>query len=313
LLEGVGAAALHPIIHLSYGIEADCDPEICGGLAHLCYAFVSHGKIERKDEPFDCSTLPLPAHFFGSHPKELSAYDISKDEAEEDYAPVDPSETGVDPFQELAKVRADTAFDDVKCGAKFQDKMDFLAKDKQTYVNKYDLPFADKSLAQLAPLLPKVVRQLTDVVLRLFAGTGSRDFFLLHAVTSCRGMDRALPYLDPSDQVRGLMYYWRAIVCVYIAQCRLQPEPEKETGAEKGGASKRSRSKPKQEMDVTTWDTVIPEILQINEEHLIKLAFVLRRQDSNLGLWPLRAKTAHTAHKEVCTKGFVYREGEESQ
>jgi len=179
VFEHFSGAALHPLIHLGFGLEIEGDDTgVAGGLAYLCYTppavsfeLQSDGSVKDTDDVFELlvalsedDSVPRPP-YPDSFQKRLS------------HAPTPRSRAYVQAWR-VMQLTEDGG------EAKFQHAIEALVR----------------------------------TVVTAFLLTNS-DFFVLHGVTSLFALLRVLPLVDDlGTRIRMLQLYWDVFVHVYIAQ-----------------------------------------------------------------------------------------------
>lgn len=125
----------------------------------------------------------------------------------------------------------------------------------------------------------------TLTALKAFDSSGYNDFFVLHLVTSFRSLkmsirtlcgidgsnDRDVTEEDARTAANGLNFFWRAVVCSYIAVGRptiLNLELDTMKREEEVAAKERNGP------IASSWQDVIDGVMPSRDEHLVKFAFV---------------------------------------
>eukprot|EP01116_Phalansterium_solitarium_P013433 TRINITY_DN30797_c0_g1_i1.p2 TRINITY_DN30797_c0_g1~~TRINITY_DN30797_c0_g1_i1.p2 ORF type:complete len:374 (+),score=164.19 TRINITY_DN30797_c0_g1_i1:77-1198(+) len=195
------------------------------------------------------------------------------------------------PLRLLEAVRHDAAFDAIKPtpNGRFQDRMKLLGEEKfQRVLERYDIYLQPPSADTKITVEDQLVKLFAHTVTSVFALSGCRDFFLLHGITSFRALSLVLPCLTRiGDVIEALRSFWRGAVCLYIAQGRPELQPAVE-----------------QPQPQRTWAELIETVTAGDDEHLIKLVWVLSQWEAHYGPEPLYLHTAANAVRLVHAHGY---------
>jgi len=115
------------------------------------------------------------------------------------------------------------------------------------------------------------INRMVLFAILLFAKTGSRDFFLLHGVSSTRATKKLLPLIsDGETKANILRHLWRGLLATYVCQglpnifSRRASRPDL-------AALKQS---PQQR-----WEKVVNVALRSTEEHIVKMVYSLKEEE----------------------------------
>jgi len=132
--------------------------------------------------------------------------------------PVQRIEGSKEPLSILQAVSSDPIFENFRVSnvSKFRHIVQKLSKAPfRAALEKYDIPL--DSNADINELL----RLFCKTVVQIFFCTGCCNFFLLHGITSMRGLQMILPLLsDKTIQLDAFRFFWKALVAVYVATGR---------------------------------------------------------------------------------------------
>eukprot|EP01027_Heterolobosea_sp_BB2_P017320 GEZU01024547.1.p1 GENE.GEZU01024547.1~~GEZU01024547.1.p1 ORF type:complete len:336 (-),score=80.84 GEZU01024547.1:226-1233(-) len=297
LVEGIGCSAFHPLIQIGYALHVRDQGEVARGLAYLMGSYTSLGKAAEK-----------PA-------------------AEEPQQPVSPNLL----IALLRHLHDDNTFDDAfpDHGIRFLKKMKVLVTDKYAEaLKKYDI-FIDRLDAGT---LDQILRTLVLLVTHLFSETGSKDFFLLHGVTSSWALRDILLELqrhrdatsistnattatgptstttstqpqDPIEklQIDLLRYYWKTLLAVYITQGR----PAFDFRAAEADLT---NAQTEDQYNGADWQEIIEKkARKASDSHLVKTIYVCHEAARVYGLSRrLFLKTAEEAYKVTTNNKRVF-------
>ncbi len=196
LLPGLVGAALHPLIHTGWAVEAQHDHMTADGIAYMAVAF-----------------QPLGTRSPHSPPSSL-------------WAPGAPGPIAAS----LAYVAAarERGFSDLS--DEVSNTEEYLAL-KRGYFQHRIITFDDpalplaQSLNEAAPLgLPglgdSLVPAIEEAVVLLAAAlrASNNEFFVLHGMTSLHAVLVLIPHLEPEDGRLALSYWWRALMATLVSQ-----------------------------------------------------------------------------------------------
>lgn len=196
LAPGLAGAALHALIHLGWGVDAEHTGMIRDGLAYLACA---HQRLALDD-------IHDPPHALWT---------------EDALRPIDASVRLLDRARSLG-------LGDVAHQASLTATYRSLARgDFQHRIiafNDPDLPLG-RALNESGPLgLPGTADPLAPALDECFALMGAalrasnNEFFVLHGLTSLHAAACLVPRLEPSDQRDLLTHWWRAAMATLVAQ-----------------------------------------------------------------------------------------------
>jgi hypothetical protein len=232
LSHGVAGAAFHGLITLGWGLEADCDETVAEGMAYLAFCNLPLGTLAEEGVKKD----PLQIL------KEVKARpELSLSTLFEQYHKDHTDHPG---FQTRLKIIRD--------------------KHGSALMKEFDL-YLDESGSE--EYMQATLKTLSQITCEGFANSGYRDFFMLHGITSYRALKMVLRHLHrASDKIVALKHYWRAFVCAYVAQGRIDLFiPEKFYNLP------------------LSWAKIIKPAIKNDDEHLIKIVYVCKREEEEYG------------------------------
>lgn len=191
LAPGISGSAVHPIIHLGFGIDfEDSEVTIAEGLAYLTHSFL-------------CLTTSQ-IDFQSKEPTSSESLDLS---------------------QVVAQIYEDKElWNNIRTtdAEGFQSKLKTLKNSKiDFYISKWKaLHTPTKSLEERQFLFDKMCQELAEVSVFAFYYTDppSSDFFLLHGVTGCYATICAAKLLDLDDGMKLLYYFCYTLLATYIVE-----------------------------------------------------------------------------------------------
>lgn len=145
-----------------------------------------------------------------------------------------------------------------------------IAKPKPALIaERMALAATDPAFAAVAAMLhiepAATLEPLATLAARLYAQ--SRNFTVLHLVTSAHAMRVLLPWLDEDDVAAALGHYWLAYAAGYVA-----------SGLAQGAGAKPSRATP-----TLPWDAIVTRAIASGDDHQIKLVDSCREQARGYG------------------------------
>jgi len=195
LLPGLAGAALHPLIHIGWALEADHDDMLAEGIAYLASI---NQRLGVKDGP-DGQTLWSP-----------EGADIMT-------ASIAYLKTARDAGHgTLANLRSLEPEYEQRGRGSFQHRMmtfndpDIPLGEVLDAAGPVGLPALD---AELLPAVDDCVALATAAYL-----ASDCEFFVLHGLTSLHATIVLLEHLDPVDQRRALAFWWRAAMATYVVE-----------------------------------------------------------------------------------------------
>lgn len=256
LLPGLAGAALHPLIHTGWGVEANHADMICDGLAYLSTAY----------QPLATDTRHTPPTTLWSSdaagPVEASLTFLSN-ASERDLSRIAYEAGETDAYQALKR-------------GNFQPRL---------------IAFDDPELALGAALnaagpigLPGVTVPLDNaveemvVVIAAALRASDNEFFVLHGLTSLHAVLCLAPHLEPEDQRLALAYWWRAAMATVVAE---DLPGLSQTADILGDWRNRQVQQPDAHQlsnkEKTWWLTALKGTLTSHDEHVPKAVYVLWR------------------------------------
>ena len=255
LLPGLAGAALHPLIHTGWGVEAGSPDMVAEGLAYLATAHQPLGTDERHRPPDPLwstrASGPIDAALaFLTGARALGLSSIARE----------ASQT--------------PAYLHLKRGS-FQPRL--IAFDDP------NLPLA-AALNAAGPLgLPDLdkpligaIEEMTALMTAALRGSDN-EFFVLHGLTSLHAVLVLLPRLEPLDQRLALAYWWRAAMATVIAQDF--PGISETAGILAKWRTERSKPAAAEmsAQDRAWWRATLDKAMSSLDEHVPKAAYVLWR------------------------------------
>ena len=196
LLPGLAGAALHPVIHTGWGVEANHVGMICDGLAYMATAYQPLATDARHTPPTSlwspdaASPIPSSLTFLSAandHNLSVVAHEASE----------------TDEYRELQR-------------GSFQHRM--IAFDDPELALGVALNDAGPlGLPGIGEPLDHAVEELV-VLMAAALRASDNEFFVLHGLTSLHAVLSLAPHLEAEDQRSALAYWWRATMAAVVAQ-----------------------------------------------------------------------------------------------
>lgn len=266
LLGGIAGALTHGIIHLGWGIDAGNDWMTTEGLAYLnfCYLGVDESKFHDNavEEQSPMESIMRVADDYHSQNLKEAWIAKSKLQYDTDFHP----ELVVAGFQwQLAKVLASPHS---------------VATNLPTWLNTY----ASEDLW----------KELYRTCVWIYLGTRDTDnhgnFLVLHSLTSLWGLEKVCQVInDPEVERKALKQFYANLVCLLAASS--------------GGFPTRSMLEQIQsevplsntdEKESFDWEPIVAAGIQEEEEHNIKLVYVMKALWNRYGQWHGFSEAAST-------------------
>ena len=281
LLPGLAGAALHPLIHTGWGVEAGSPEMVADGLAYMATAHQPLGTDSRHRPPDPLWSPHAPG------PVDAALSFLSRAQAR-----------GLSHIAHAASQAP--AYLHLNRGS-FQPRL--IAFDDP------DLPLAAAlnaagpvGLPDLDEPLVGAIEETTALIAAALRGSGN-EFFVLHGLTSLHAVLVLVPNLEPPDQRLALAHWWRAAIATVVAQ----DLPGLSETAEILADWRIERSKPTagapEAADGAWWAAVLDEAMWSLDEHVPKAAYVLWRwtewqafSDATTGLFQKVAKSLVKPH-----------------
>lgn len=254
LLPGLAGAALHPVIHTGWAMDAQHMPMLADGLAYMATAFQPLGTRPPQSPPAQLWS----AH--GQRPIEASLA--------------------------FLKLALDRGFSDICDQASKTEE--YLALQRGYFQHRM-ITFDDPKLPlgtalnEAAPLgLPaegeSLLPAIEEAVVLMSASLQASDneFFVLHGLTSLHAVLTLLPHLEGKDQRNALAYWWRAAMAAVIVQDL--PGIERSAASLQAWLDRRGEgdeSPPKMTEDRRSWwRETLNSTLGSLDEHVPKAVYV---------------------------------------
>lgn len=256
LLPGLVGAALHPLIHTGWGVDANHEHMVADGLAYMATAFqplatnAPHSPPAQLWSPEGLGLIAASLKYL-THARERDLSKIS-DEASKT-KPYLSLERGY--FQHRI-----ITFDDpeLPLGSSLNEAAPL------------GLPALDESL------LPAIEEAV--VLLSAALRASDNEFFVLHGLTSLHAVLTLIPHLEADDQRMALAYWWRAVMATLVSQDF--PGLERTAEALQGWLDRRADQDtlPKVSDEKRTWwRETLTSTLGSLDEHVPKAVYVLWR------------------------------------
>ncbi len=187
---------------------------------------------------------------------------------------------------------------------RFQTKMHHLAQQYGPFLKKYDVDFSslydyrDMKQEDFEKEVNSLIRLFSLATIKTFASSHYAYFFVLHLVTSFRALKMVILNMKSEEhnseeqtvtrkaKLDALSYFWKAIVFAYTALERpavenitlekvLQDEEQMREYEEQTNQSKSFLENKPGHCD---WDKVIKRVINQEDEHVVKLAFVCYKE-----------------------------------
>eukprot|EP01125_Pyxidicula_operculata_P017750 TRINITY_DN6255_c0_g1_i2.p1 TRINITY_DN6255_c0_g1~~TRINITY_DN6255_c0_g1_i2.p1 ORF type:complete len:314 (+),score=46.51 TRINITY_DN6255_c0_g1_i2:259-1200(+) len=182
LFEGLCGSAFHALIQLGFAIDIMHEESIAEGLAYWVFSYLSLGKMEQSETEKDLS-----------------------------------------PLEVISLMKNDRRLDGSYDSTGFQVSMRNISKNYSSIVTDYAqswrLLFNDKNNTTADNNL--LMNNIIEIILKIYVATGTKDFFILHGITSAFAIHRVFPFVQsPKDQNLLLRYFWLALLSTYLARDR---------------------------------------------------------------------------------------------
>jgi 20S proteasome subunit beta 1 len=141
----------------------------------------------------------------------------------------------------------------------FPTKIDLLKAKDLSVLDEYDLLRIDSTHD-----VNKVTDDIANALIGLYSCT--RDFFILHGVTSCYAFKKALLCMNPQDKPAAVHYYFRALMGTYI----VQNEPTLDI------VNIRLWTR---ELKELSWEQILNAAIMNNDEHVIKFVWTCWKEN----------------------------------
>ncbi len=196
LLPGLAGAALHPLIHTGWGVEAGSSEMTADGLAYMATAFQPLATGDRHSPP----DPPWSPEAAGPVAAALA------------FLP-DAQERGLSRIaQEASQTEAYMRLD----RGRFQPRL--IAFDDPALPLGAALNAAGPvGLPPETEPLTAAIEEMTALIAAALRGSGN-EFFVLHGLTSLHAALVLVPHLEPRDQRAALAHWWRAAMATVVAQ-----------------------------------------------------------------------------------------------
>jgi hypothetical protein len=110
-----------------------------------------------------------------------------------------------------------------------------------------------------------ILEDLTKFTFDIYFSTNCERFFVLHCITSLHALKQILPYLNENQRNLAISYYWKSLVYAYVIE------------------NKPSIKKFEKINFNTTWNEVIENAINQNEEHIMKLVQICNKRMMEFG------------------------------
>jgi hypothetical protein len=206
LIKGASHAALHPLIHIGFGLTYKIDITVLEGLAFQCYEYM---EIDHHTKGYE--SLIKEGKMLNKNYNSITFFELIGNNFKD--------LQNISSYVRKAKDRA--PYCQIFPGGDFLPAMICLSFEFQKQLYKLDLQLRLESLeeteiSQVNPI--KAHQELMEIALFLYAISGN-DFFILHIVTSCFALGRILPLIeDKNVQILSLRYLIKYALSVWIVQ-----------------------------------------------------------------------------------------------
>lgn len=270
LVSGLAGSALHPIIHLGFGLEIKNDLMIAEGLAALCiwYLDLGHfGPSELTDiasnptlyQPSECTNL-----------LEASLNYITKSHEGD--------------FHAIAVAAMETAYASLPVSG-FQRRL-------RAYTDPQYLAYTFLGLLPLKiSTIFEAVKQATTLIACAYLASDN-EFFVIHGLTSLHGLVVSMQFLSEEAQKAAVVCWWKATMAVLVVQSiitedkmrilllnRLQEWQESESASPEA----RLTSEEVDENELW-WKHTLSIAVTSHDEHASKGCYVLYRWSQFTGM-----------------------------
>lgn len=257
LLPGLAGAALHPVIHTGWGVEANHTDMISDGLAYMATVYQPLGTDAHHRTPSDLWSSDAAG------PIETSLKFLSK-ARERHLSPIAHEASKTDAYQQLKR-------------GDFQHRI--------IAFNDPELPLG-AALNAAGPIglpgieepLDKAIEEMV-VIIAAALWASDNEFFVLHGLTSLHAVLSLVPHLEPEDQRLALAYWWRAAMATMVSQelpglSQTADILEDWRNRQAQGQLKAPRLGDEEK---TWWLTALKGTLTSHDEHIPKAVYVLWR------------------------------------
>ena len=258
LLPGLAGAALHPLIHTGWGMDANHEHMLADGLAYMATAFQPLATEAPHTPPTELwspdGLTPIAATLaYLTKAREQGLSEISDEASKtEEYLSL---ERGY--FQHRI-----ITFDDseLPLGASLNE------------AGPLGLPALDE------PLLPAIEECV--VLLSAALRASKNEFFVLHGLTSLHAVLTLIPHLGAKDQRDAITHWWRAVMATLVSQDFPELERTVETvqGWVDGREAGQEQSPPQVDDEKRAWwRERLTSTLGSLDEHVPKAVYVFWR------------------------------------
>lgn len=256
LLPGLAGAALHPVIHAGWGLDAGSDEMVAEGLAYMATAFqplAGHTSGFAHCHRGDAQAGPIAA-----------SVEILMKARSNGWAQISHEASQTDRYKAIKR-------------GSFQHRIiAFNDPELPLYagLNSVAPPFVPLDEGSLLGTIEECVALITAAL----KGSGG-EFFVLHGLTSLHAILTLLPHLDPDARRDALIYWWRAAMATLIVQSMpgLDRTVELLEKWQKERATNVSSMPKRGEFDNAWWLAQLQKASPSHDEHLPKAIYVLWR------------------------------------
>ena len=183
-----------------------------------------------------------------------------------------------------------------------------MAWDADTIMGDFLSPAYDMPNRVTAVQGSLIINRLVLIAILLFKATGAHDFFILHGISASRATKKLLPLVG-DDEVRAniLRQLWRGILVTFVCQGlpKIFPQRDKQLETdeeeEEGQDVETTFPSPTEE---ERWRRVIDLALGSREEHIIKVVYSLKEEETFFEGQPLE-------DQELFSREIFLKTGEE--